>query len=344
MNASSKSLFEERDKFDSVADCTPLTMAPGLGAVLNDDSPPPFSYFLSLPAPIKDVWGVYAKWMEKPGSRPAVYSGSGTAEGGLKIRIDSYKPTSVNLPLIVNRYLKRGYRFSHVGMLCWTPKPRPALIPRARGFFLALEAGFTVALHCCIPKITDAYTVHLHLWARDAVAYDPLYSHLSLEETIRRNLNMSSEELELAAVLRKGRTNSQTRGYRAALREIDPVGYIQARSQSHREWRARQCKIDPVGYAKSRAKQRHKQMLKRHKIDASDLVDAGVENYRQYRAKQRKNKLLDQAKANVNNRALCSDATLETARKVHNKAKEEKRFFCKDCNLPTPISSPSTSI
>ena len=69
MNPDFKFLFadEDRSNLDSIYDSCQLELAETLPSVLNNNKPPPFSFFKGLPAPIRGVWAVYAVAMEKEG-------------------------------------------------------------------------------------------------------------------------------------------------------------------------------------------------------------------------------------------------------------------------------------
>jgi hypothetical protein len=125
--------------------------------------------------------------------------------------------------------LEKGYHISHVGMFCWCPLPTAGLVPRARGFFLLLEAVFAIIFHACTKMITDVYVQDALLWPRDVVSWEPLCSHLSLNEAIRGGLSLTAEELELAAAIRAFRlkhlSNKHSQNRRAKQREEDLDGY-----------------------------------------------------------------------------------------------------------------------
>ena len=53
--------------------------------------------------------------------------------------------------------------------------------------------------------ITDSYISDFLLWPRVAVDWEPLCSHSPLKEAIRGGLELSEQELELAAQIRKAR-------------------------------------------------------------------------------------------------------------------------------------------
>ena len=133
------------------------------------------------------------------------------------------------MPRFVKCNFEQGYHISHIGMLCWISLPSAGLVPRARGFFLLLEAVFTIIFHACTKMITDIYVEGILLWPRDAVTWNPLCSHLSLTEQIRGDLSLTEEELELAAAIRKAwakeNGNKKSRRHRAKKRDEDLDGY-----------------------------------------------------------------------------------------------------------------------
>jgi hypothetical protein len=175
------------------------------------------------------------------------------------------------LPRFVKRNFEQGYHISHIGMLCWIPLPSAGLGPRARGFFLLLEAVFAIIFHACTEMISDIYVEGMLLWPRDAVAWDPLCSHLSLTEKIRGDLSLTKEELELAAAIRKARAKEN-----------------------------------------------------------------GNNRSRRHRAQKRDEDLTEQ-KMSWNHKN--PDKVLKIAAKVRNKAKDEQRFYCDDCQQPFATQS-----
>ena len=164
INPDFKMLFTERESYDSVAECSPLTFAPHLLEVLSSPTPPPLAYFTTLPAPSGKEWGVYAIIMEKEGSQSGLYIGSGTdSNDGVVVRLANYYPGSTALPRFVKQAFSEGYHVAHKGLLCWSDLPTPGLVPRVRARFLALEALFTVLFNAAFAAITDSYYSHLAL-------------------------------------------------------------------------------------------------------------------------------------------------------------------------------------
>lgn len=242
INPAFKSTFKERSDYDSVAASSPLTMAPSMDAVLSAAVPPPLDFFRSLPdEPEGSHWGVYALLMEKSGSKPGLYIGTGTnADLGVWARMQMYKPGGSLLPRFVKLRFEQGYHISRIALLCWTPVPAPGLAPRVRARFLLLEAAFAVAFHAALAAITDKWISHLLFWPRDTVAWEPLCSHLPLKEAIRGNLDLSPEELEIVHALRASRLAEnaleRSRKHRAKKTAEDPVGFLKKSSATRQAW------------------------------------------------------------------------------------------------------------
>ena len=143
-------------------------------------------------------------------------------------------------------------------MLCSIPEPPAGLVPRARAFFLLLEAVFTILFHGCTAMITDSYLQTILLWPRSSVAWNPLCSHLSLNEHIRGDLSLTAEELELAAAIRKARAkdtrNIISQRFRAKRRAQDLDGYRAAVTKMKTAWNEKNPEKMLETAAKVRAK------------------------------------------------------------------------------------------
>jgi hypothetical protein len=103
----------------------------------------------------------------------------------------------------VRQAFNRGYRLAHFGLLYWAPLPSAGLVPHTRARFLLLEALFTCLFHAAFAAVTDQYYEHLLLWERHTVEWEPFCSHLPLSEMIQGNLDLSAEELETIAAIRR---------------------------------------------------------------------------------------------------------------------------------------------
>lgn len=235
-------LFKDRATFDHIAELAPVTLADGLEDVLGSDQPPSAEFFTTLPRPAEGLlWAVYTVLMSKPGHASKLYCGSGTnAVAGVLVRLPHYHPNSCYLPRFVKKAFADGYEVRHVGLLCWTPLPSPGLVPKVRGRILALEALLTFIFHAGLAMVTDSYVSEFSLWSRQSVEWEPLCSHSPLKEAIRGGLELSEEELELAAKIRKARlketANARCQRHRARKREADEELYKQNVTKAKAAW------------------------------------------------------------------------------------------------------------
>lgn len=229
INPAFEVVFGERSAYDSIAACSPLSFPPNLHDVLTSSQPPSLDFFKPLPKPTGKMWGVYACTFEKTGCRSKLYIGSGTdADYGVSTRLRHYRPDGHLLPRFVHQAFNQGYHLAHSGLLCWTPLPSAALVPRVRARFLALEALFTCLFHAAIPAITDEYYKHLLLWERHTVEWEPLCSHLSLREKITESfesLDLSAEELDIIAAIKTEKRAAYLKRHREAERNKDIDAY-----------------------------------------------------------------------------------------------------------------------
>ncbi|GKT42172.1 uncharacterized protein ColSpa_02353 [Colletotrichum spaethianum] len=185
--------FSSLDVLESTALLASLSFAPGLFSVLQAATPPAIQFFQSLPVGPKNCWGIYALVLEKPGSRPGLYIGSGTSTGtptagGVALRFKQYDDGFL-IPKWIKVALKDGYTITHKGLLCWIPRPGASDVPVFRLLFIALEATFTYIF-----------------WALKArhggygdFGYDGLCSHAALNEGVPGQFDLSPEELETLA-------------------------------------------------------------------------------------------------------------------------------------------------
>jgi hypothetical protein len=176
---------------------TPLTFAPGLLDVVQSDRPPSVDFFASLPVPEGRFWAVYVVLLVKDGSEPAIYVGSGTdAIHGYRTRVATYpNKTHRMLPRFVRRLYDQGYDFAHVGLLCWSPIPSAAIVPRARLRILSVEAVFTNLFYSALPTCMDELWTNFMPWSRGAVSWLPLNSHSPFREACTGDLALTAVEL-----------------------------------------------------------------------------------------------------------------------------------------------------
>ncbi|KAL8742197.1 MAG: hypothetical protein Q9184_008291, partial [Pyrenodesmia sp. 2 TL-2023] len=235
-------LFKDRPTFDHIAELAPITLAPGLEDVLSSNQPPSPDFFMTLPRPAEGLmWAVYALLMSKPNHAFKLYIGSGTnAEAGVLVRLPHYHANYSLLPRFVKKAFANGYEAQHIGLLCWTPLPSPGLVPKVRGRIMAMEALMTYIFHAGFSMITDTYISDFLLWSREAVDWEPLCSHSPLKEAIRGGLELSQQELELAAQIRKARSkeraNAGSQRHRQRKREANEELYKQNVTKAKAAW------------------------------------------------------------------------------------------------------------
>ena len=335
INPTFKTVIPDRDAFDDLTAVCPLTYPPTLGDVLNAAGPPRFSYFATLPKPKKGFWAIYAVSMVKEGEKSCLYFGSGTdASTGVTNRTGQYFPGSLMLPRFVNRALNEGYTISHIGMICWTPIPSPGFVPRSRGLFLALEAVFTVVFHACNPMITDSYLDDVQLWPRESVEWEPLCSHLLLNEGIIGDLTLSPEQLEEIAEARRVRRNARHQLSRDRQRAEDPKAYAANERKTKNDWndkhRVRSNKT-------ARQSHRKAQDAKRFSCDDCQLPLASEKSLEVHKKTQgHKDKVNGVTKA-----APTAEYTkfYKAVKSSISKAKAAKKYFCKTCDLACESST-----
>lgn len=226
-------------EFAQIAAATPLEFAPGLLAVLEDSLAPDLDFFQTLPEVIRYVWGAYAATFVKDGCPPLIYFGTGTDQSGLIVRTQMYYDTDhIRLPQRVREAYRDGYELSHIGMLCWTPTPLPALVPRARLYMLAIEATFTCIFYGVIETWMDRFWSDMMPWQRGSVEWLPLCTHLSLSEGVGEALSFTAEQLDTIAALRRRRAADRAMKYYRQLEGQKLVDYLANASARSQAWAA----------------------------------------------------------------------------------------------------------
>jgi hypothetical protein len=166
-----------------------VAFAPGLYEVLQSSTPLALSFFKSLPTECSDPrrWGVYVLVLEKQGSRPKIYIGSGTsARYGVRIRFQQYsRMSSLVISDCLQTAVKNGYIVSHKGLLCWTASlPSAADVPTTRVFFVALDAAFCFLFWAIIGQTEWGYGMtSVCPWDHLSLEWDGLCTHNPLGET-----------------------------------------------------------------------------------------------------------------------------------------------------------------
>ncbi|KAK4979898.1 atp2, beta subunit of the F1 sector of mitochondrial F1F0 ATP synthase [Elasticomyces elasticus] len=326
-NPAFATLFKDRSTFDDIAACCSLSMPANLEEVLDSPTPPPTSFFYTLPAALNGQWGVYALIFVKAGCKPKLYIGSGTnvTAGGVKHRVDNYKPGASGLPRFVKQAFDDGYHIASRGLLCSTPMPSAGVVPRLRALFLSLEAAFAALFHAVTAMITDSFIDHLLLWPRESVEWEPLCSHSALKDAIRGDLSQSPEELEyIAANVYVNRAERQ-RKRRANNRWHDLDG-VRSRDRIEKNaWSKKNPDKIRKTSAKTRAKNKESNKFRCDPCDMTFQSRIAVELHEA--TQSHADGCAGIVKPPLNAKALASKA-------VRAQAKADKLHFCTPCDKP----------
>ncbi|KAK4890838.1 hypothetical protein LTR27_010539 [Elasticomyces elasticus] len=312
-NPAFATLFKDRSTFDDIAACCSLSMPANLEEVLDSPTPPPTSFFYTLPAALNGQWGVYALIFVKAGS------------GGVKHRVDNYKPGGSGLPRFVKQAFDDGYHIASRGLLCSTPMPSAGVVPRLRALFLSLEAAFSALFHAVTAMITDSFIDHLLLWPRESVEWEPLCSHSALKDAIRGDLSQSPEELEyIAANVYMNRAERQ-RKRRANNRWHDLEGVRNRERIERNAWAEKNRDRVNKTAAKVRAKNKESNNFR---CDPCDMTFQGRTAVELHEATQSHADCL----AGIVKPAISTKALGVKAERAQ--AKADKLHFCTPCDKP----------
>jgi hypothetical protein len=213
-----------------IASTISLVFAPGIFDILKAATPPPVTFFKSLPTNAVEKWAIYLLVLEKPGSKPKIYIGSGTNSlSGVSKRLRDYD-IHHELPLYVEKALDDGYAIVHRGLLCWTSIPSPALQPKIRVLFIALEATLSYAFWA-MRASKYAYLTHICPWAQSALEYEGLCSHCALIEHVVGDHNLTPEQLEAQAARTKENAAIRMHNYHVDQLENNAEAYREQGAQ-----------------------------------------------------------------------------------------------------------------
>lgn len=188
-----------------------VVFAPGLLDVLQAADPPTIDFLKKLPTTKKKkLWAVYLLVLQRPGSPPRIYVGSGTEkERGVKLRFRNYR-SKIKLPRFVKASLQDGYRITHKGLLCWTSIPKPSQYYKLRVLFVALEAAFAILFWAMQSRSKDYRMPRLCPWSLTDLPYDGTCSHVSVSEQIPgEQKGLTAEEIEAKAAEQRKRRLAQ---------------------------------------------------------------------------------------------------------------------------------------
>lgn len=319
-------------EFKDICSATPLVFTDCLRETLCSKSPPTVDYFLNLPDPIRDYWTVYVVVLVDLEDNYSIYIGSATGVlgGGCVLRAAHYRDkTNGVLPAFVRRAYDEGSELVHIGILCWCPIPRPALVPRVRLLFLALEAVFTCLFFACRRQVSDSAWAHLFPWKRAMVSWRPLCTHLSLIEG-SRELELTSEQLEEAAAMRvvKMAANSKAAYEREREKDLEAhllrkrtekAAFVEKNPEKHAGWHEKSV-------AKIKATRKHYCTVCDHAFASSTMLEKHLES----------KKHLDQVALNAGVPPKPPSANALRSRAHVAKAKASMKFYCTPCGVNPP--------
>ncbi|KAH5404108.1 hypothetical protein HBI52_001540 [Parastagonospora nodorum] len=224
-------LWSDKGAFEQICEAAPqLTFAPGLAEVLDSPTPPTLEYFRSLPTVINSEWrkhwAIYVHIYELEGRKPRLYLGSATAQRGATPRLDTYeKATGPTLPRFVKKAIAQGFRKTRTALLAWSDIAPPGIFPKARQRYYGIEGIFQMLFFASIFNKYESEWIDLMPWCREDVEWEPLCSHISLNERGKGDFDLSSEVLESMEAARrkskaiKNRESSQKHKVARAIRE-----------------------------------------------------------------------------------------------------------------------------
>jgi hypothetical protein len=237
-------LLPDKPAWDAVVREQTLSVAPGLMQALAFESPPSLAFLKALPQPNgpgqPKQWGIYALVFEKAGCRPQVYVGSGThAEDRVRGRFRGYYSGAGPWSRHTTEAINDGYTMSSAGLLCWTSLPPPQQVLRQRARLITLEAVLALNLVAVRPTGFDVLFDEFYLWDREAMPWLPLCSHVSLNEGVARNIQLSEAELIEVAARRVERNRLKTERHRKRKREEDEEAFLQKGRDQQVAWSAK---------------------------------------------------------------------------------------------------------
>lgn len=188
--------FGSYDALKSAAADASLQFAPGMLDVVQSPEPPTIEYFKNLPTASVSRWAVYGFVLEKSGSRPLLYFGSGTnTEGGVNARFAQYA-RGYRIPVLMQEALDDGYKITHRGLVCWASLPTARIVPVTRVLFYLLEASLSYMFWAMHASARDSDRKDFCLWEPVTLEYGGLCSHSALTDAINADFHLSDEQLE----------------------------------------------------------------------------------------------------------------------------------------------------
>lgn len=203
-----KHVFPSKSALKKLLRFSGIIFAPGLLNAVQSASPPTISYFKTLPLHLSKVWAVYLLVLEKRGSRPRIYIGTGTEKrSGVRTRLGQYR-RGENYSKYVQKAVDEGYKVTHTGLLCWAPLPTASKRFPLHALLLMIEAVLSLYFWTMHSRTKDYGVGFLTPWDLAAFEYDGCCGHVPMREQIKdTKLNMSDAQIDAADKERKLRNS-----------------------------------------------------------------------------------------------------------------------------------------
>lgn len=212
-------VFFDEDIPWEIASSAGLCFCPNLLETIQSHTPPPVTFFTTLPTDAFGSWASYAIVLMKPGSVTIVYVGEASeairgapARFALYDRCNPQRP-NVDLktcPSNVKKALNSGYKIVHKGLLAWVPIPLPKDVPRIRLLMYAFEAMFCYLFWTLHSKTMDFEIRCCCPWSLQSITYAGGCSHNPLNDVVKGGFGFTDEQLKtLAAEAAENVTTSQ---------------------------------------------------------------------------------------------------------------------------------------
>jgi len=207
-NAVFSIIVDSLDVVEEYIQTAALEYAPGLLDVLDAASPPPLSFFKTLPLITGFCWAVYALTLEKPGCRPRIYIGESTnSERGAVSRMANYD-NKTTLPQYVKKSLDDGFTITHKGYLCIKRNPIASQFAVVEAVILAFEATFAFFFWAMYSRVKGYGMSHARGWELDAYEYDGDCSHNPMMEKLVWT-DLTTEQATTLVAARKERVRNE---------------------------------------------------------------------------------------------------------------------------------------
>lgn len=193
-----------------------------------------------------------------------------------------------------------------------------------------MEAVMAFIFHAGFAAITDSIISDFLLWPREKVVWEPLCSHTPLREAIRGGLELSEEELELAAQIRAARNkenmNAGSQRRRKRKREANEELYKQYVNQYNKAWKEKNPEKALKYAEKCRVKAKESRLFFCADCDMLFASAFALDNHFKTTAHQNKVAGIEKAPSKSSERSAAN------VRAWRIKNKNEKTFYCSACD------------